>query len=178
MIYVSYLLLAPNRWGVVWTNLLVVAVVGFVVGPLRPQALLMSVLPLFINHFLCGTLKELRTLSQGVLSVATVQVNSYRPPGKNRSTVWRHRLELLGEDGKLHQHTIEDSSRRSELLDEKQEPVLVLGSSAAPQQVLSIDGLRLLQIEADGRFHLRWSACAWLLVMTVPWWPYFYDLVT
>ena len=118
-------------------------------------------------------------LRSGVLLAATVEVEASRPGGKKRAITWHHRLRLLGDDGRLHQHTITDSGRLDALLDEKHELVLaVLNPSGAPEVVQPIDSLRLIEVNDRGLFRTRPRTWGLLALGSLPWWPVLYDFLT
>jgi hypothetical protein len=177
----AYLVLAPNGWGVIWTNV-ALAVLVLPHSPKRDEnlgTLLMALLPFFLNHLLCETHRDLKALRSGVLLAATVDVEAKKSTGKHKITTWYHRLRLLGDDGRLHQITIPDTGRIDALLDEKHEPVLaVLDEKGAPGVVRPLDALRLVEVNNSGFFQLRRRTLGMLALATLPWWPILYDFLT
>ncbi|HNH48336.1 MAG TPA: hypothetical protein PKY30_14945, partial [Myxococcota bacterium] len=180
LLLLAYLVLAPNGWGLIWTNLLLaMTVLSQYTRDIDVTKALLGSLPFFVNHALCRSDVELRCLRQGVLLAATVNVETRRTRGKNPTTQWLHRLQLLGDDGRLHQHTVVETSRRDELLDEKHELVLaVLDATGAPGAVRAMDAMRLVEVDHRGFFRLRRRTWGLLLLSTLPWWPLLYDALT
>lgn len=181
MLGLAYVVLAPNGWGVIWTNL-ALAVMVAPQSPLRDQStstLILGILPFFINHFLCSTVQELRGLRNGVLLAATVEVETTKKTGKNKGTNWHHRLVLLADDGRLHQQTITESGRLDLLLDEKHEPVLAtLDPAGALKSLIPLDNCLLIEVNSRGLFQLRRRALGLLALASLPWWPVLYDYLT
>ena len=176
----SYLVLAPNGWGLIWSNL-ILAVTVFSYYAREPEIphVVGGILPFLFNHWLCRTDQELRCLRQGVVLAATVEVETRRTRGKNPTTQWYHRLRLLADDGRLHHHTLVQNARSDALLDEKHELVLtVLDPNGAPGALRALDTLRLVEVDSRGFFRLRRRSWALLLVATLPSWPILYDYLT
>lgn len=174
-VWLVYGILASNRWGCLWINVLLFALVMiFGIGlSLEPKELIMMFflcIPWFVNHLICRTLTELRALRDGVVLAATVQARHTITQGKNKRTIWLHHYRLLTDDGKVYEWNQSEEKRRESLLDERHEPVLaLLSSTGALLWVRGLDDLKLTILNEQGNFQTSFSSYAFLFLATLPW---------
>ena len=154
-----------NGIGFIFGNFFVLSVgVALVRGP--TWGLFGSSVCFALCQLVAETPKVLRAMRRGELWTAGVQVQKV----EKAKTEYHHTLTMLTDSGQTHEHIIRDTRRLSKLLDEPQEPILVMvGPNGRPTEVVPVDTLDFVRVSERGTWRLSGEAWVVIVLSVVIW---------
>jgi hypothetical protein len=171
----AYWTLADNRWGPFWSLSMALGVMGALRD--RDHAwiipLTIGVVGLIINHFVSHTGTQLKLLKHGRTARARVKrgwtVSERRSRGQTAHT-YHYESVFVAENGQSYTAQGAYSKPRPELVDEAEEGIIYLPTADGGADARrSIDALRVVRVDGEGRIRLRLGWLLRLLLALAPW---------